>query len=87
MAEIKPFDLPGNGPITDESGAFAPVWGAWLSLIHRAVATLRESGPTALRPGFGLWIGRRYWDTDLQKPVYVASVNPTVWKDSSGAPV
>jgi hypothetical protein len=43
-----------------------------------------QSGVTANRPDKVLWIGRRYFDTTLGKPVYLKSINPSVWVDGVG---
>jgi hypothetical protein len=45
---------------------------------------LSLNGTTASRPTTGNYIGRRYFDTTLNKPVFW---NGSVWKDSTGATV
>lgn len=76
-----------NGPLLDEQGNLNPAWQQVFTLWGQFVTAEKQSGATADRPTSGLWIGRRFWDTTLQKPVYVASVNPAVWKDSAGVVV
>ncbi len=78
------FDLPGNAPLTDGNAA-TPSWLQWFTRVHSIVTAQQQSGITANRPTKGLWIGRRYYDTTLNVPVYVAQVNPTVWRNASGA--
>ena len=43
---------------------------------------LKLSGATLDRPTTGNYIGRRYWDVTLQKPVFWTGA---AWKDASGA--
>lgn len=56
----------------------------WFTQVFIICFAIQESGSTANRPVKNLWLGRRYYDTDLNKPMYVSSVNPTVWRDSQG---
>lgn len=58
---------------------------AWLEQLARIVNATVSSGTTANRPTAFLYPGRRYWDEDLDKPVYVKSVAPpAVWVDGLG---
>ena len=63
--------------------AWEAVFTRWQSII----AADQQSGATADRPTEGLWIGRRFYDTTLNKPIYVSAVKTTVWRDASGAVV
>jgi hypothetical protein len=58
---------------------------AWLEQLARIVNASVGSGTTANRPTTFLFEGRFYWDTDLDKPVFVKSVGPpAVWVDGVG---
>lgn len=58
---------------------------AWLSQLARIVGASVSSGTTAQRPTTFLFLGRRYWDETLDKPVYLKSVGPpAVWVDGVG---
>ena len=59
-------------------------WMVWFQRVHNVVIAQQQSGPTALRPKTGLYIGRRFYDETLNKPVYVRAVNPIVWRDAMG---
>lgn len=59
-------------------------WFPWLKQVHELVNSLYQSGTTAERPTSLLWIGRRYLDTTIGKPIWVLSVNPTVWITADG---
>lgn len=59
----------------------------WFDRIHAICVANQQAGATAARPTSRLWIGRRYFDETLGKPVYVKSVKPAVWVDASGAVV
>lgn len=80
------FELPNQAAL-DSSGGFTPIWLQWLTRIQAVCNASQESGETANRPTVGLWVGRCYYDETLNKPVYVRSVRPTVWKDSQGTTV
>lgn len=81
------FDFPSNNVLVDlADGSASIVWTQWFQRIHQLAVSLQQSGTTATRPTKVLWIGRRYYDTTLGKPVYLAAINPTVWKDATGAP-
>lgn len=75
------FDIPDVFPMVDEGRKASSPWVAWFSRVHAIASAAQQSGTTAQRPTSGLWIGRRYWDTDLAQAVYVASVRPVVWAD------
>ncbi len=80
-------NAPLRSPIANSDGAVTQSWQTWFSEAARVLLANVESGTTANRPTKFLWIGRRYYDTTLGKPVYVASVGPVVWKDASGSTV
>lgn len=56
----------------------------WLTQVYTVCFAVQESGITANRPVKNLWIGRRYFDTTINKPVYLTAVSPNVWRDSQG---
>lgn len=57
----------------------------WLKSVFLICFSVQQSGPTSQRPTDSLWIGRRYFDTDLNTPVYLSSINPNVWVYGSGS--
>lgn len=78
------FDYPDSSPIADDSGRVSTPWSNWFSRATSILVAAQQSGTTADRPTKLLWLGRRYFDTTLGKPIYVKSVNPTVWVDGAG---
>lgn len=76
--------FPENDVLIDEKQKPFRTWMQWLSWVHRVATSITQSGTTADRPTVLLWIGRRYYDETLNKPVYVRAVNPTVWRDAMG---
>jgi hypothetical protein len=83
--------IPTDPVMVDRQGRATPVYQAFLSSIHDWLGPVGTSGPTAQRPvntpqNF-LYIGQEYFDTTLGKPVWVKSLQPTVWCDATGAPV
>ena len=81
------FELPSNNALNGADGFASVSWLQWFNLVHQTVTAARQSGTTANRPDRLLWIGRRYFDATLGKPVYLKSVKPAVWVDASGATV
>jgi len=84
------YDMPDGAPL-DEGGNWKTAWLQWLARTHRAVSAAQQSGPTADRPTTVLWIGRTYFDTTINKPIWVKSVpakpTPAIWVDATGAVV
>lgn len=83
----KGFDFPSNSVVVDPMRMVTPPWAAWVQRVHDIAVSLQQSGATTDRPTSVLWVGRRYFDTDLGIPVWVQSVRPTVWVDATGSPV
>lgn len=78
------YDFPKTPPL-DELGNFTPAWSQWIQRTHNNARTLQQSGPTGERPDSLLWIGRFYFDTTINKPIWLKSINPSVWVDGAGA--
>lgn len=78
------FDFPSNAAMVDAGGVVTPSWLQVMNRWQDIVSSAQQSGITAQRPTSVLWIGRRYFDSTLGKPVYVKSVRPTVWVDGVG---
>ena len=65
-------------------------WQTFLSQLYQAALSVTMSGTTANRPTKLLWIGRRYFDTTLTKPVWVKAVSGAgvaTWCDATGTTV
>ena len=76
--------FPSGAAIVDENGQATPTWQQLFFSWHTIIQSVRDAGPTANRPTVILWIGRRYYDTTLGKPVYLKSARPAVWVDAMG---
>ena len=76
---------PLNQELADDSGSVPRAWAVWFTNFW--VRTNITSGTTAQRPTKDLFAGRQYYDTTLNKPIWLNSVRPTVWKDASGVTV
>lgn len=59
-------------------------WKTWFQTVYNILFANTQSGTTSNRPTKNLWVGRRYFDTTLGKPVYLKSISPTVWVDGVG---
>lgn len=70
------------------SGRVTLPWQTWWESIAFWLSPVGASGSTTDRPVASarrpLYIGQGYFDTTLGYPVYVQSLNPTVWVDGSG---
>ena len=77
------FDYPAATNLVGDDKKPTMPFEAWFSRIHNIAITAQQSGTTADRPTSQLWIGRQYYDTTLNKPVYVSAVKPTVWRDAA----
>jgi hypothetical protein len=78
------FDLPSNNPVANEDGIASMPWLSWFQRIHSICTAMQQSGVTADRPTSLLWIGRRYYDETINKPVYLRAIRPNVWRDAMG---
>jgi hypothetical protein len=78
--------IPDGTPLTDERRHPTLDWSNLFTRWAATINALRQSGTTAQRPTAGLWVGRTYFDIDLGTPIWVQSVNPAVWVDSTGTP-
>lgn len=76
-----------DGVIISSDGSATVPFAVWISRVNTIANSVQNSGTTAQRPTTGLWIGRGYFDSTLGLPVWVKSVNPTVWVNGAGTPV
>ena len=81
--EMSAYDIP-SGALLDEAGNLTPSWAQWIQRTHSNAITAQQSGPTADRPDSLLWVGRVFFDTTLNKPVWLKAINPNVWVDGVG---
>jgi hypothetical protein len=81
---------PLSYPVTGKEQVTAP-WRAWFSSLFNQTQALGTNGSTALRPvatpTVPLYVGQSYFDQTLGVPIWVKSLNPTVWVNATGAPV
>jgi hypothetical protein len=81
-----PLDgYPSNAQLTEKGGATTAPWVNFLQKLFNVTKLLWGSGTTAQRPTAGLYVGLMYFDTTLALPVFVKSLNPTVWVNAAGA--
>jgi len=61
-------------------------WQNFFSNAYQLLLMLTLSGTTANRPTKYLWVGRYYYDTTINKPIWVNSVSgvTATWKDAAG---
>jgi hypothetical protein len=56
----------------------------WFAQAFLILFAVQQSGTTANRPIARLWIGRTYFDTTLNLPIWVKTISPVVWQDAAG---
>jgi len=78
------FEYPSNSAVVDDDGKATDPWQNVFNRWHTIIVAGAQSGTTANRPTKVLWVGRRYFDTTLGKPVYLKSIRPSVWVDGVG---
>lgn len=77
-------NAPINSPIAAGEHCTS-AWAQWFDQVFAVVFAAQQSGTTADRPTKGLWTGRTYYDTTLNKPVWIKQVRPAVvWVDATG---
>lgn len=81
--ERPPLDEPFYTP----DSPISTVWTRWMNKLWIVGGSVDNSGTTVQRPAKNLFIGRPYFDTDLGKPIWLKSANPSVWVDSSGTSI
>lgn len=81
--------IPINVPFVDANGYVTPQWLAWLNSINTWCVGNGQSGTTSQRPtGQSLFVGRPYFDTTLNLPIWVKQVSPSVvWINGAGTVV
>ena len=78
------FNTPSDKQAISSNGRIDGNWYTFFNNIRNYINWNSQSGITALRPVEHVYIGLQYYDTTLNKPVYVSSINPIVWRDSQG---
>lgn len=81
------INQPPIGPMVNPDGSATPGWSPFFSAIFQLLTAMTQSGTTAQRPTTFLWVGRPYFDTTLNIPIWLQSTSPTVWCDATGAAV
>lgn len=79
------------GAFVDKVGRLVSEWRSYLESVNYWLRPIGSNGTTTNRPvdtsQIPLYIGQTYFDTTLNKPIWVKSKNPTVWIDATGAVV
>ena len=72
-----------------ESAPIMPAWANWFTSAWKLLNVVEAHGTTAQRPTTGLFIGMTYFDTTLNKPIWLKAYSAGVatWIDATGATV
>lgn len=75
--------------LTDAAGNADPVFGGWLLKAFILLFAVQQSGTTAQRPTTQMWVGRPYFDTTLNKPIWAKTISgvTVTWVDATGVVV
>jgi hypothetical protein len=85
--------LPTGSPVGADGTILAQPWVSYWQALHNAAKPLGANGATSARPihnpsaGLTLYVGQQYFDATLGYPVFVKSLNPTVWVNGAGGVV
>lgn len=72
---------PSQANFSDDNGKPNSPWIEFLSEVFKSIRALQNSGTTAERPTKGLYVGRPYFDTTLNRPIWY---NGTAWQSADG---
>lgn len=78
---------PENEPFYAPDRPTSVAWIRWFHKLWIVAGSVDGHGTTANRPTTNLFVNRPYLDETLGRPIWLKSVNPTVWIDATGAPV
>lgn len=72
--------------IADENGMVSREFASWFTRAFILLTAVQQSGTTAQRPTTQMWVGRRYYDTTLNKPVWASAIAgvTVTWRDAAG---
>jgi hypothetical protein len=66
---------PNQSKIAEDSGTAGSSWVEFFSEVFKSIRALQNSGTTAQRPTKGLYVGRPYFDTTLNRPIWYTGTN------------
>ena len=80
-------DVPQSGPPNPSNW---PPWASWFKQVFLTCFSVQDSGTTAQRPSnlaadkSKLWVGRRYFDTTIDQPVWYDGTTWVTWSTGGG---
>lgn len=75
---------PSQSNVAEENGRAGSSWVEFFSEVFKSIRALQNSGTTAQRPTQGLYIGRPFFDTTLNRPIWYTGTN---WIRADGSVV
>lgn len=66
---------PNQIAVQDTNGIIDPSWKAFFTTVFTGVSNYQQYGTTAQRPLKGLYKGRTYFDTTLNRPIWYTGTN------------
>lgn len=66
---------PSQNKIAEDGGMPNSSWVEYFSVVFRSINALQQSGTTANRPTKALYVGRPYFDTTLNRPIWYTGTN------------
>lgn len=62
-------------PVVDEQAMWPKPWGNFFTQAWQILVACSQSGTTAQRPTAVLYVGRTYFDTTLNRPIWWTGTN------------
>jgi len=78
---------PTQSPLDTKGDSITSIWENWMTMAYTVLFGLTLSGSTLGRPTQNLWVGQMYFDTTLNKPIWIKTIQPVVWIDATGTVV
>lgn len=75
--------------IADKNGQITPPFASWFHKAFVLLFAIQQSGTTASRPTKQMWVGRPYFDTTINKPIWAKTISgvTVTWVDATGTTV
>lgn len=69
-----------------ESEGKPEAWVRFFTQLEELFNTLQATGTTAQRPNPAPFVGFRYFDTTVNRPIWAKTITPTTWVYADGSP-
>lgn len=70
-------------PALNKNQRISDKWQEYFTSVYNAIFDLQQSGTTANRPTKRLYVGRPYFDTTINKPIWYSANNDWILADGT----